>query len=74
MADCGCSDPAREAGRSSTVYRYASGGQAILCISGGGIQWRALRLFELVRSADIQDCDAGSWSGQSDGLEDAANW
>jgi hypothetical protein len=31
-----------------------------------------LRLFELVRSADIQDCDAGSWSGQPGGLEDAA--
>ena len=33
-----------------------------------------LMLFELVHSADIQDCDAGSWSGQWDGSGDAADW
>jgi hypothetical protein len=96
MADCGCSDPAREARRSSTVCRYASGGQCdplyrgwghpnggvCGCDAGKRIKGRkrhiitdtlGLMLLEWVHSADIQDCDAGSWSGQSDGLEDAAD-
>ena len=69
--------------RSFIAQMGASNGGLCGCDAGKRIKGRkrhivtdtlGLMLFELVHSADIQDCDAGSWSGQPGGLEDAANW